>query len=193
MFFKRKGLMRNEKGVTAIEFALIAPIFFAFILGIMDIGIYFFVTGQLQHAVVQASRELRTNSNAALIGTTAGHRQAFRDEICSFIQTGLVSSCTTSLRTDVVAFPDNYSIVPTSFSALDANGDGILTDTEMRYSTGGSSCAVVVRVYYSYSTLFPALQNLLAAVVPGTTYLTAATAFRTEPFTGGIVSPCAYK
>lgn len=184
--FRRRNILKNQRGATAIEFALIAPLFFGFILGIVDVSLYFFTAGQLQHGVVQAARQIRTGN---VVGNNVATRDAFRVAICSNIHTILVGSCTTAVRVDVRAF-NSYGTValPTT---LDANKNGIIEDGETTFNTGGASCPIIVRAFFNYHTLIPGLQKVLAGVVPNSTYITAAVAFRNEPFTGGTSSSCA--
>lgn len=183
---RRHGILRNEKGATALEFALILPLFLGFIFAIIDVSAYFFVAGQLQHGVVQAARQIRTGN---VVGNDNATRDAFRTAICANINTGIFADCVTSVHVDVRAFTSYGTI--TIPATLDTNNNGTIEDSETTFDTGGSSCPVLVRAFFNYHTLIPALQNVLAAVVPNTTNITAATAFRNEPFTGGTGSTCA--
>jgi len=178
-------LFRNNEGVAAVEFALVAPLFFAFVLAIIDISAYFFVAGQLQHGVVQAARAIRTGN---LIGSDTDTRNAFRKLVCDNIQSLMIGSCTTNVMVDVRAF-NSFGAISLP-SSLDANGNKIIEENETSFNTGGSSCPVIARAFYNYTTIVPGLQYMLAAVVPGTVYITAATAFRNEPFTGGTATTC---
>lgn len=184
--FRKRNILKNQRGATALEFALIAPVFFAFILAIIDIAAYFFVAGQLQHGVVQAARQIRTGN---IIGNNTASRDLFRNAVCSEIVTGMIGGCGTTIRVDVRAF-DSYGAV-TLPASLDANSDGVIDDDETVFNTGGPSCPVIVRAFYNYSTIVPGLERVLAAVIPGTVYITSATAFRNEPFTGGTGISCA--
>ena len=62
--FNMKRIPRNmlgSKGATAVEFALIAPIFFFLVLGTLEFGWYFFV----QHTIQSATRD---GTRFALVG-----------------------------------------------------------------------------------------------------------------------------
>jgi Flp pilus assembly protein TadG len=186
MLFRRKrSVLKDDKGATAIEFAILAPLFFAFVLAIIDISAYFFVAGQLQHGVVQAARSIRTGN---LIGSGATARDAFRTLVCDNIETLMISSCNVNVRVDVRAFNSFGAI--TLPANLDANSNNIIEDSETVTNTGGSSCPVIARAFYNYSTIVPGLENVLASLVPDNVYISAATAFRNEPFTGGTTSAC---
>ena len=73
----RRGLMKSEHGATAVEFALVFPLFLAFVLAIMDVSIYYFVAGQLQHGTVQAADFKRIRSQQCEVYACDGYRQKF--------------------------------------------------------------------------------------------------------------------
>ena len=51
-----RGLARNQDGVAAVEFALIAPAFFALLLAVIDVGRYMWVLNTMQYAIDEAVR-----------------------------------------------------------------------------------------------------------------------------------------
>jgi Flp pilus assembly protein TadG len=54
MLFSR--LKRDQRGAGAVEFALIAPLFCAFIIGIGQLGLLFFANAGLTNAVAEGAR-----------------------------------------------------------------------------------------------------------------------------------------
>jgi Flp pilus assembly protein TadG len=52
----RPGLRRDQRGVTAVEFALICPIFFGLLIGISQLGMLFFAAADLRNAVASGAR-----------------------------------------------------------------------------------------------------------------------------------------
>lgn len=185
--FRRRGLAYNEHGATAIEFAMLLPLFLAFVLGIIDICAYFFVAGQLQYGVEQASRSIRVGE-ATVIGKTATQSDAFRALVCSNISTFMISSCTTNLMVDVRSFSD-FDVI-TYPADPDLNSNGIIDASEVQYCAGEPSTAVVARVFYNYTTIVPALSAFSSAVVPGTVTIQSTTTFRTEPYSSsGVTCP----
>jgi len=56
-----KRILSNRKGATAVEFALIAPIFFLLLFAIIDFGWYFFTQHTIQYAT-------RAGTRLALVG-----------------------------------------------------------------------------------------------------------------------------
>ena len=49
-------LCRDQRGVAAVEFAIIAPVFFALLLGIVDVGRYMWTLNTMQYAIDDAVR-----------------------------------------------------------------------------------------------------------------------------------------
>ncbi len=70
--------LRNDRGATAIEFAIVAVPFFMLVLGTIGIGLYFFTTNSLEHGVEAAARKIRTGE-AQKSGLTVGD---FKQSVC---------------------------------------------------------------------------------------------------------------
>jgi Flp pilus assembly protein TadG len=51
-----KSLRRNEQGTTAVEFAIVAPVFIALLIGTLALCIALFLIGSLHFAVEDAAR-----------------------------------------------------------------------------------------------------------------------------------------
>jgi len=54
----------NERGSVAVEFALVAPIFLMFVIGLVDYGRLFWAKSTIQYAVEQTARYAMVNPNA---------------------------------------------------------------------------------------------------------------------------------
>ena len=54
---------RDEKGVAAIEFAFIGPILFILILGVADLGRYFWIGHEVDHAIETVLRDAAVKKN----------------------------------------------------------------------------------------------------------------------------------
>ena len=65
---KFNEILKDMRGVAAIEFALIAPVFFFILLGIAAYGIYFSAISSLQELTADAAR-------ASVAGVSAAERQ----------------------------------------------------------------------------------------------------------------------
>ncbi|HKP23228.1 MAG TPA: TadE/TadG family type IV pilus assembly protein [Dongiaceae bacterium] len=49
-------LGRDQRGVAAVEFAMIAPFFFGLLVGIIDVGRYMWTLNTIQYAIDQGAR-----------------------------------------------------------------------------------------------------------------------------------------
>lgn len=49
-------LRRDQRGVAAVEFAMIAPFFFGLLIGIIDVGRYMWTLNTIQYAIDQGAR-----------------------------------------------------------------------------------------------------------------------------------------
>jgi len=62
---KVRGAVHNERGATAVEFALVAPIFLIFVIGIIDLGRLFYIKNIMQSTVEQSARYAMVNASAS--------------------------------------------------------------------------------------------------------------------------------
>src|SRR5690606_12098453 len=76
---RRGGLVRDERGAVAIEFAILAPLFFTVIFAIIETAMTFFAQQVLESALQDTSRFIRTGQSQA--GTPWNAAQ-FRRELC---------------------------------------------------------------------------------------------------------------
>lgn len=168
-------LRRNEDGVTAVEFGFVATFLLGLLMALMEIGLVFFGTITLEHAVEQASRLIRTGQ-AQTNGLTAA---TFKDEVCSHVS-GLID-CGDDLKIDVQRF-DKFSNVNLS-DPIDAGGE--LRD-DFGFNPGTAGDIVVVRAFYEWNltTIIPSvgLGIGMSNMENGNRLLAATTAFRNEPF-----------
>jgi Flp pilus assembly protein TadG len=168
---------RSRAGSAAIEFAMVAPVFFLFIFGTIETGVIYFAGTALQNATDDAARMVRT-------GQAVGMTQAqFKSQICGELS-GLISAttCTTNLQIDIRQY-NTFSAA--SYPSV-TNANGSLATGSMQYPATLSPCEVVlVRSFYPWSIITPLMQPLLENMPNGQYLLAAAAAFRSEPYTSG--------
>ncbi|HPF23305.1 MAG TPA: pilus assembly protein [Hyphomonas sp.] len=163
---------RERRGQTAVEFALIAAPFFFIIFGLMEICLIFIMSTVLEHAVSDASREIRTGQ-----AQEAGFSQVeFRNSICDKMF-GLMG-CDSNLHLDVKRL--------SSFSTADlgspVDADGNFDDGDFDFQPGGANEIVAVRVFYEWTLVTPILSAPLANLANGKHLIQASAVFRNEPF-----------
>jgi Flp pilus assembly protein TadG len=178
----------SRKGSAAIEFAMVAPVFFVLLMGTMEAGIMFFAQSALQNALNDTARLVRTGQTACYTtsgGNCVAMTQAqFKTRLCSQVST-LLQNCTTGgLQFDVNAYPSGYSAASNS-SPLDSNKN---LNTLTAFNVGSACDVVLVRAFYKWPVFTPGLNYFMANVTGNYHLLATAAAFRNEPYdtnTGG--------
>jgi Flp pilus assembly protein TadG len=164
------------KGSAAVEFAMIAPVFFVLLMGTIEAGVIFFAQSALQNAVNDAARMVRTGQ--------AMTQASFRTQVCSEVST-LLSDCNgASLQFDINAYASGFGGA-TNSSPLDANGN---LPTLTNFTTGNPCDVVLVRAFYKWPVFTPILNYFMANMAGNYHLLSTAAAFRNEPYstnTGG--------
>jgi len=162
---------RANRGVAAVEFAIIAIPFFLLLYAVIDTSLVYFATQTLENGVSAAARQIKTGQAQAASMTSA----QFRTIICD--QISMLLKCDAHLAIDVRRF--------TSFSnvnlpaALDANGN--LTGN-YQFNMGSAGDIIVVRAFYAWPVLTPTFGDTLTNMSGNSRLLTAAFAFKNEPF-----------
>jgi Flp pilus assembly protein TadG len=63
-------LLRDRRGVSAIEFGILAPVLFTLLLGALDFGRMFYIRQGMEYATEQAARYYMLNPSAAQSAVT---------------------------------------------------------------------------------------------------------------------------
>lgn len=170
----RKALRRfrrNRRGSAAVEFALVAPVFFALLFAIIETGIVFFA-GQVLETVTQDSARMIMTGQAQ----TGGYTQSqFKTYVCGKIS--VLFDCANGIYVDVQSYP--------VFSGVSINDpiDGSKNFVPPNnYSPGGPGDIVVVRLFYQWPLIVTGLGYNIANLSGSKRLLTATAAFRNEPY-----------
>lgn len=82
---KRKHIIRNSDGAAAIEFAILAPVLFTLMLGIVELGLLMFASSVIENAATSASRiGLTGNDGNNNFGDTDARRTIVENEIYKY-------------------------------------------------------------------------------------------------------------
>lgn len=173
----------SRRGSAAIEFAMIAPIFFLFLFGIIETGVLFFAQSTLTNAIDDAARQVRTGQLKGEITS-----DQMKEAVCSSMASssdgshlGLMSwsTCKQNLQVDMRVF-DGFSTA--SYPAVITPGGDIDVNNMTVQAT--DACKVVLfRAYYPWHVLTPFLGPLMSNMPSGDRVLLgSAAAFRTEPY-----------
>ena len=174
-WFGRAGqFRRDERGVAAVEFAMIGVPFFAIIFAIVQTTLVFLADQLLETAVTDASRQIRTGQ--AYSGSI--NQATFKQNICNRLMLQYLIDCS-NLYVNVTT-ATSFSSISLATPTIDTTTGKLPTTTT--YNIGGSSDIVVVSAYYLFPTLFSNFGLSMADQSNGTRLLGAVAAFRNEPF-----------
>lgn len=158
---------RNRRGSAAVEFALVAPLFFALLFAIIEVAMVFFA-GQVLETVTQDSARMVMTGQAQ----NAAYTQAqFKQSVCGKVSA--LFDCLNGIYVDVRSYPNN------GFSAV--NLAPIVDPTQVKWCPGKEGDVVVVRLFYQWPLFVTNLGFNVANLPNGKRLLTASAAFKNEP------------
>lgn len=174
---------RDRRGVTAIEFGLVALPFFAMMFAMMTIGLHYFTYYSLEKGVVDAARLMRTGE-----AQKAGlNLDDFRKLVCD--HAGGFITCDSHLVIHIKSSETFAGLAPpascvTNGALSPATGAG---SDALTSKSGEDDIAVQVTACYEWemgADLWQTIWSLVSPdpVVQGKTILSATTAFRSEPY-----------
>ncbi|WP_417688037.1 TadE/TadG family type IV pilus assembly protein [Roseibium sp.] len=175
-FFARgRGAIRlfgkDTRGIAAIEFAAVGVPLFMLTVGVMEIGLAFFVNRLLDNAALETGRLIRTGQ----IHQSSMDAAGFKTEVCERLTAFLCFP--TRLTVDVRSYDQ--------FSALDAmpplfDEDGELEDEA--FQVGSANSIVVARFIYRWPMFTSIIQTDAGDTGNMERYLFSTIVFRNEPF-----------
>jgi Flp pilus assembly protein TadG len=172
------AFIRNSKGATAVEFALIATPFLALIAGLIQTFLLFFAQSLLENAVRASARQILTGQvqtqDASLSATAAA--AAFHQTVCN--NANVLFTCT-GLMVDVEV-ANNWSSANTGMPVLTYDGNGNVTNN-WQFNPGNAGDIVVVRVIYLWPSFFGPISYNWGNQANGTREIMASAAFQNEP------------
>ena len=174
--FTRSALRRfcrNRRGSAAVEFALVAPIFFGLLFAIIEVAMVFLASQVLETVTQDAARMIMTGQAQNLVYT----RQQFKDYVCAPTRfANVLFDCTNGIYIDVQNYPAFANVAIT---------DPIVAGSfvnNMKYCPGQDGDIVVVRMFYQWQLFVTGLGFNIANLAGGKRLLTATAAFKNEPF-----------
>jgi len=162
---------RARQGATAVEFALIAPAFFALLIAIFQTAIFMFAQMVLQEAAEEAGRYFLTGQ-AQNGNWTASNIQT---KVCPMIQA--LMTCANVIV--VVQNASSFSAANTSAPALYSGGQPI---TSFTYAPGTPGEIMVVQLVYKWSVISGPLGFVLSNLPNSAAEIMGVTAFMVEPY-----------
>lgn len=181
-----RKLSKDESGITAIEFAMVAGPFLFLLFGIISVGFYFFVAFSLERAVDEASRVIRTGQ-AQTQQPNPMTSAEFKTLVCSKLPPFMKARCSgggDKIRVHVQNFA-NFNGAPASCTNV---GGQLIPANGQQYSPGGASSVVLVTICFEWE-FTQTLANMTYWITPtnarmanGSTLLRSSTVFTSEPY-----------
>lgn len=144
---------RNEEGVTAVEFALVAFPFFVFVFAVIELGVSFVAQQMLSSATEDISRQFYTGQ----LITDNTSPEAVRKIICDKIQFMVEKNCP-NLSINLNNY-NSFAEVPITNLVTKAGYLGLPVTIKL----GGPSTINQINVLYRW----PAITNIMRMITPG--------------------------
>ncbi|MEZ5937992.1 MAG: TadE/TadG family type IV pilus assembly protein [Hyphomonadaceae bacterium] len=168
--FARRGLRKSREGNTLVEFALLAPIFFMIVTGLIEFVLYEYKSYALDHVVYEATRNLQTGE----VQQSEDMGEAFNSAACEAART--LINCN-----DIVFDVRSYdSIADIDFPPVvfDENG----RPANFVFQPGGAYKYSVVRAALEYQFVTPMMGKLLGVTRESPAIINAYYVVRNEPW-----------
>lgn len=174
----------NDRGSTAVDFALVAPVVFMMILGGIEISVSMFLSNALERGVVEASRFSLTGSSPTgvtrkervlqiLQGYTYGLAEIAEEDI----ETLIYPSFEDIGKPEPLADANGNGSWDEGETFTDINGNGVWDSDMGEAGLGGPNDVVVYRVNYTWGFLTDLLKPII-----GDMTLTGSIAVKNEPY-----------
>ncbi|MES0871138.1 TadE/TadG family type IV pilus assembly protein [Pseudovibrio sp. SCP19] len=165
---------KNARGVTAVEFAIIAPFLLGMVMAILELGLSFLVEVVLDNAVAEASRHIRTGQvfydaeydlgkfKKHVLDNGAGLLNAVDEKIFISVQ-----------------HRDNFEKLPKPEPLLDKDNNVVMQEI---WDPGTRNDVVLVQVVCAWPMVSAVMLDYFGVTAGGERLLVATEIFRNEPF-----------
>lgn len=168
---RRRRIGRHQGGATAVEFAMVAPVFLLLVFVIAELALVFIAEEMLERATKESARLVRTGQ----VHASSMDKEEFEKRFCNNL---LFLSCSRGrLHLDVRSY-DSFAAMDTAPPVTQSGAFREGGDPDF----GQANDIVVVRAFYQWPTS-PIIGELtLANLENGRRLISAFAAFRNEPF-----------
>jgi Flp pilus assembly protein TadG len=165
---------RNRRASVAVEFALVAPLFFCMLFAVLETAIIFFASQVLENATQESARLILTRQAQNSSMTEA----EFKQNLCDRIK--VMFNCQGnlgSLTVDIKSFAPGDSItISEPIVAGSLTGPFVYS-----LPPSGSPNTIVVRAFYQWPLFVTRLGYDIGNLTGGKRLLSATAAFHVEP------------
>lgn len=168
-----RKFVRNRRGATAIEFAILAIPFFMLAFAILETTVSFTAQQVLSSTADKLARKVRTGQ-ITLANTTESE---FRELICDQMEIMVSDGCP-----ELVFDLQNYSSFAAVPTSIPIGSDGDIDTTGFGYDPGGNETINSLRVFYRWPVITDLMKSHMAGLPGGKTLLYASATWQNEPF-----------
>ncbi len=172
---KIHGFPCDKQGTSAIEFAIVAPIFFLMMFSTFEVGWFYFVNSTLDAATISASRFVRTGQSQNN-GLT---KQDFFTLVCPTLD--LFGECTTNLTVEVKQF-NTFADLAADVTPAVCRGDDQNAIDNLAFEPGVDNQIIRLRFCLLYRPINPSIGINLSSTDGAARRLVSTFIFRNEPF-----------
>lgn len=166
-----RRLHGDERGVTMIEFALLAPIFFAMMGAILETAVISLSAQILDSATHDAARTIRTGQAQNDLFDV----DDFKDKVCEHLF-GMFNCDELHVRVRKIT---NFNGATTTPPIDPVTGDWILTED---FQMGGRKDIIIAETYYKWPIILTGFGLNFATTPDGKRLLASVRVWRNEPF-----------
>ncbi len=166
----------DARATTAVEFALVAPLVIALILGAMQIAVIYLAQAELENAAEQAARIVLTNQAPA--SGSAG-QASFLNAVCGYLPA--LFSCSgvmVDLEAQSISATSSDALVLTP-PTLTYGSTGQVTNS-WNYNPGSPGKLMILRVMYQWPVVAGPLGLVFSDLANGTLFLSSTQVFQNE-------------
>ena len=149
---KRRQLLCDRRGSTAVEFAIVAPIFLVMMFSMFEIGWFYFANSVVDASVADASRLIKTGQLQSSSDDDDEKFDSLYDGICAVLDK--FGECDDRLTVEVTKYATFQDLADATTPATCADsppGD----IAAIGFDPGGESEIVRVRICFLYTTVNP--------------------------------------
>jgi Flp pilus assembly protein TadG len=176
--------LRDDSGATAVEFAMVAPVFFLMVGVIMETGLMLFTEYALQTSVQEAARIVRTGQAQSAAMTLT----QFKTELCEIA--GTLIDCNGKVSVYMTSAASSFQTLNTSMPSylnVGAKDDGSANPTS--FSCGAPGTPVALIATYDWEFAIPYFMSFFGNIAGDKKRRMAGVAiFKNEPYPSSVSS-----
>lgn len=169
-------LGRDDGAATAVEFALVAPLVIALILGGMQIAVIYLAQAELENAAQQAARIVLTNRAPA---AGAAGQASFQSTVCGYLPALFTcSNVMVDLEAQSISAESSDALILTPPTLTYGSG-GTVTNS-WNYTPGSPGKLMILRVMYQWPVIVGPLGLAFSDLANGTLFMSSTQVFQNE-------------